>query len=136
MKRLLIIFGAVLLLAGCGKAITLTNFDTGDVLKGRYNSANRTVTVTMPDGQVLSGRYSAISGASMTFGNAYVFSGASTATAFGTGMAVGGASNAYALLVSDTSSLAMEIIVSYSEWTGHGYGEARTNDGRAFKVQF
>ncbi len=30
----------------------------------------------------------------------------------------------------------MESIVFYSEWTGHGFGETRTNDGRTFKVQF
>ena len=30
----------------------------------------------------------------------------------------------------------MEIAVSYSEWSGDGYGEATTNDGRKYKVQF
>ena len=61
----------------------------------------------MPDGEVLFGKYSAIS---------------NTTPVFQTGFGV--------------STLMMEIIVSYSEWTGHGYGEATTNDGRKYKVQF
>jgi hypothetical protein len=30
----------------------------------------------------------------------------------------------------------MEIIVIYGVLDGHGFGEARTNDGRSIKVQF
>lgn len=86
--------------------------------------------------EILSGKYSALSNATVTFGNAFAFSGASTSSAFGSGITAGGQSNAYALLTSKTSKLAMEIICVYSEWSGQGFGEARTNDGSVFKVQF
>jgi len=135
MQGLLLIL-LMMVLSGCAHTVTLTNFETGEVLHGQYNELDRSVTVTMPDADILSGKYSAFSNAALTFGNAFVFSGTITASGFGTGVTVGGTSNAYALLTSKTSKLAMEIIVAYSEWSGHGYGEARTNDGRAFKVQF
>jgi hypothetical protein len=48
----------------------------------------------------------------------------------------GGEAKAHAFLKSNKSNLMMEIIVSYSDASGHGFGEAQTNDGRRFKVQF
>ncbi|MGD9365695.1 MAG: hypothetical protein PVH87_08380 [Desulfobacteraceae bacterium] len=124
------------LIAGCVHKIEITHFQTGQVLQGNYNELNRMVTVVMPDGEILKGKYSAVSNASFSFGTATAYSGAATATGFGYGVSSGGISQAYALLKSETSSLMMEMIVSYSEWTGHGFGEARTNDGRSYKVQF
>ena len=70
------------------------------------------------------------------FGNSFATSGGATATGFGTGIAVGENSKAYAILSSQKSSLMMELLVSYSEWNGHGFGEAKTNDGKIYKVQF
>ena len=126
----------LLFLSGCAHTITFTNFESGEVLQGQYNKLDRSVTVTMPDGEVLSGKYSALSNATATFGNVFVFSGGASASAFGTGITAGGKANAYAILTSQTSKLVMEIIVSYSEWNEHGFGEARTNDGKVYKVQF
>ncbi|MDI6775666.1 MAG: hypothetical protein QMD03_00250 [Syntrophales bacterium] len=135
MKRFLLIVLSFII-AGCVHKIEITHFQTGQVLQGNYNELNRIVTVVMPDGEVLKGKYSAVSNASFSFGTATAFSGAATATGFGYGISSGGKSQAYALLKSKTSTLMMEIIVAYSEWTGHGFGEARTNDGRSYKVQF
>ena len=134
----------MLLFSGCVHKMEVVNFKTGDTLEANYNKLNRVVTVIMPNNEVLTGKYSAVSNASFSIGNTFgtstAYSGANTATAYGsaTSYAVssGGASNAYAILRSKTSKLMMEIIVQYSEWTGNGYGEARTNDGRKFKVQF
>ena len=142
--RVLISILVLLFLSGCVHKMQMVNFETGTVLDAKYNEANRMVTVVMPNGEVLTGQYSAVSNASFsignTFGSATAYSGASSATAYGssTSYAVtsGGASNAYALLRSNISKLMMEVIVQYSEWNGHGFGEARTNDGRRFKVQF
>lgn len=142
--RILISIIVLLFFSGCVHKMQMVNFETGTVLDAKYNKANRMVTVIMPNGEVLTGEYSAVSNASFsignTFGSATAYSGASSATAYGSStsyaISSGGVSNAYALLRSNTSKLMMEIIVQYSEWNGHGFGEARTNDGRRFKVQF
>jgi hypothetical protein len=144
LMRVLISMLVLLLFSGCVHKMQMVDFETGTVLDANYNKANRIITVVMPDGEILIGQYSAVSNASFSIGNTLgsstAYSGASSATAYGsaTSYAVtsGGASNAYALLRSNTSKLMMEIIVQYSEWNGHGFGEARVNDGRHFKVQF
>lgn len=144
MLRLIIAFIIMIMFTGCVYKMQVVNFETGVTLDAEYNKADKSVKVVMPDGEVLIGKYSAVSNATFsmgnTFGSATAYSGANSATAYGNatswGMSSGGASNAYALLHSDKSKLMMEIIVQYSDWTGNGFGEARTNDGRRFKVQF
>ncbi|WP_373035110.1 hypothetical protein [Sulfurimonas sp.] len=134
----------LLFLSGCVHKMQIVNFETGTALDAKYNEANRMVTVVMPDGEILTGQYSAVSNASFslgnTFGSATAYSGTSSASAYGSStsytLTSGGTSNAYALLRSNVSKLMMEVIVQYSEWNGHGFGEARTNDGKRFKVQF
>jgi hypothetical protein len=135
MKKVGVLLLAFLLL-GCVHKLEIINFETGQVINGQYNEADRKVTVYMPDGQILTGKYSALSNATALFGTGFGFTGTTTTTTMGTGIAAGGKGQAYALLKSDTSNLMMEILVSYSEWSGHGFGEAITNDGRKFKVQF
>jgi hypothetical protein len=125
-----------ILFMGCSAGMTLTNFQSGEVLKGKFNQWDRSVTVEMPNGEILSGKYSDVNNSSMTFGSAFAYSGSSSATVFGTGYTVGGSGNAYALISSKTSKLLMEIIVSNNDLSGHGFGDARTNDGRSFKVQY
>ena len=121
---------------GCAHKITFTNFQSGEILNGEYNTVDKSIKVAMPNGEILIGKYSAVSGSSMIIGNSFATSGGATATGFGTGLAVGGNARAYAILSSQISSLMMEVLVSYSEWTGNGFGEAKTNDGRIYKVQF
>lgn len=140
-----------LVLAGCmTRSATLVDFQTGQVIKGKFTDSpatGGTVEIAMPNGEVLTGRYSAVrdvdqlsfTSATMTGTASY---GAQTAfmsgSGFGTTRTVGGRGNAYALLTSTTpgSSLVMEVIVTYGVLDGHGFGEARTNDGRMYKVQF
>ena len=84
------------------------NAQSGEVLHGTFTDSGATggsVNVTMPDGEVLAGRYSAIRET-----DAFTFT-------------VG----------SDT---AMDILAVYGVLDGHGFGEARTNDGRTYRVQF
>lgn len=137
MIRILISILGLLFLSGCVHKMQIVNFETGTVLDAKYNEANRMVTVIMPDGEVLTGQYSAVSNASFSIGNTFgSYSGVSSTISTSYAVTSGGASNAYALLRSNVSKLMMEVIVQYSEWNGHGFGEARTNDGRRFKVQF
>ena len=131
---------AGLLFAGCGaRQLTLVDFQTGQTIAGELNESARSIRVTMPNGEILTGKYSAVSNSSPVYetGVGVGASSHSHGAIFGTGVTFGGgASKGYGLLRSNTSNLMMEIVVSYSEWTGHGYGEATTNDGRKYKVQF
>ena len=140
---LMTILFLVTALSGCAtiRQMSLVDFQTGQTIEGEINESTRIITVTMPNGEVLSGTYSAVASSSPVYETGIgVGAGShSHGTVFGTGVvlgASGGPSKGYGLLRSSSSGLMMEIEVSYSEVTGHGYGEAVTNDGRKYKVQF
>lgn len=155
MKRAALLL-TILAFVGCTKTVNFVQFDTGQIIQGEYQRASRIITVTMPDGQILSGPVSRVSNATFTFSNAFAsgstvatgsafgggqaYTGTATASSFGSGFGYGitggGRAQGYAIMKSQTSTLMMELIAVYSEWTGEGFGEARTNDGRVFKVQF
>jgi hypothetical protein len=128
------------LLCGC-HTITLTNFDTGETIIA-VSHPFRLISATMPDGEVLKGTYSAIDNSSIStsFGSATAFGGGTSATAFGSGTSynVGGRGTVYALLKSTKpgSKLMLEIYANFSPMTTHGFGQARTNDGRTYRVTF
>jgi len=132
----------VLLQSGCVSRLHVVDFSSGETLRARYASAIRTVTVWMPDGEVLQGKYSAVGNESLSFGSGFTtgVAGGQTVSAFsqGTSVSTGGAGKAYAILKSKNpdSKLMMEILVSYGGLSGHGFGEARTNDGRTYRVTF
>ena len=107
MRKILLIM-LTLSLLGCAGGLKLTHFQTGQVLHGKYSQIDRTITVAMPDGEVLKGQYSAVQDAASN-----IITG-------------------YALLTSETSGLMMEIIIKYG---GHIFGIAKTNDGRTYRVQ-
>ena len=138
---IVLFFIACLFLTGCAttRQLILVDFQTGQTLDGELNESGRSISVTMPDGEVLFGKYSAISNSPPVYETGVgVAAGSHRGAVFGTGITIGGRgeSKGYGLLRSNRSNLMMEIAVSYSEWTGDGYGEATTNDGRKYKVQF
>lgn len=146
MKQIWILALAILLTGCVTRKVQLSNFETGEVLIGKFTDSpgtNGKARVTMPDGEVLEGTYSAIRGSeSVAFGSAFstVSNGAQIGTAltYGSSYSTGGSGKAYAILKSTKpgSRLMMEIIASYGVLSGHGFGEARTNDGRAYKITF
>lgn len=144
MKLFLSIATLLILITGCSHKMTYVDFQNGNVLEGHYVDYVKDIEVTMPNGEVLKGKFSNISNNSFSFGNSFS-SGTATngtttvfgnANSFGTGYSVGGAGKAYALLKSETTNLMMEVVVNYDSWSRSGFGEARTNDGRKYKVQF
>ena len=135
MKKILLLV-LVLFLTACTHRIQFTHFKSGETLNGTYDELSKTLTVVMKNGETLSGKYTLMPNASFSFGSVSAYSGTSYVRGYGHGITVGGTSKAYALLRSNSSKLMMEVIVNYSEWDGHGYGEARTNRGRKYKVQF
>ncbi len=151
MKKLTAILLFVTLLAGCvTRHATLVEFETGEVLQGKFTDSmatDGTVEVIMPDGELLTGRYSGVREKNeITFSSATASASGSaegskfygSASAIGSQRTTGGQGKAYALLTSTKpgSKLVMEIIAIYNVLDGHGYGEARTNDSRQYKLQF
>jgi hypothetical protein len=145
MKKALIFIAIALLLGGCVSKhdISLVGFNSEEVLKGVFDESNNTVTVVMPDGETLSGGYSSLDGdepvyLSNTFGYSsggrYRRGGAFGGV--GLGLNFGYESVKYALLTSQTSTLKMEILMTIRSWSKNGFGEAKTNDGRVYKIQF
>ena len=94
------------------RKLTLTQFESGEVITGIANTMTREVTVTMPTGEILKGKFSEQSDFSTSTNG-----------------------KAYALLKSSKSKLMLELTVSFNEF-GHGFGDAHTNDGKNYKVQF
>jgi hypothetical protein len=128
MKKAIILL-ILFVLTGCVHSVKLTNIESGVTLRGTYTKSDRSMEVTMPDGEVLYGTFSRVTDPSARFGNAF---GGQTAY----NLSAGGRANLYALLKSIESDLMMEIFVLYNELDGHGFGDARTNDNRGYKVQF
>jgi hypothetical protein len=131
MRRVLPAILSLLFFYGCTYPIKFINPQDGKVLVGEYNKSSKTITVTLPSGEVLTGEYVALTNASIGFGS--MFYGANVGSMMTVG--AGGTSNAYALLTGDKGTV-MEIIASYSEWTGHGFGQAKTNKGEEYRVMF
>jgi hypothetical protein len=132
-------------ISGCASKhdVALIGFNSEEILKSVFDEKNQTVTVTMPNGEVLSGKYSSLdSEEPVYFSNAFGYSsgsryrGGGSFGSIGIGLNFGYESKKYALLTSQTSSLKMEIFVTVRNWSKNGFGEAKTNDGRVYKIQF
>jgi hypothetical protein len=129
----------VLFIAGCAYNVELISFDTGETLHGGFNVATREVWVNMADGTRLSGKYVELRNDSITFGitTGTAFAGTTfgSFSSFGTGYSLGSTSIGYAILRNPNTKLMMEVLVR-ANLDNTGMGEARTNDGRTYKVIF
>ncbi|MDR1976968.1 MAG: hypothetical protein LBQ18_08275 [Campylobacteraceae bacterium] len=145
MKNVILVIAALFLLSGCVSKhdVALVGFNTDGVLKGVFDEENQTVTVTMSDGEVLKGKYSSFDDeGTVIFDNAIGYStggrhyGRGTFGGISMGINLNSENKKYALLTSETSSLKMEITIVFRSWSRNGMGEAKTNDGRVYKIQF
>ena len=143
MKTLIIVSSVVLGLSGCATCNTpLTNLTPESGLQENQRSShdsNRKIQVTMTNGEVLIGTLQDIdvpirrNGSNLMpavedGGGAYSFLLRDSDLQ----------KQVHALLKSTTpdSALEIEIIGVYRELDGHGFGKARTNDGRYYELQF
>lgn len=141
MKHLNIILITVtfLILTGCAMNATLVDVSNGVKLRAKFTDSNDTggkCQVEMPDGEILVGRYQGIRGVDqISFSNS--ISGGTYSSA-GSTRTVGGQGKAYAILTSTKpgSTLVMEIIAVYNVLGGGGFGDAKTNNGKVYKVIF
>lgn len=125
----------IVLFTGCAKQLNFADFEKGESFIGNANTLTKEIIVTLPTGETLSGEGTHVSNANFSFGAANAYSGTLQATTIGYNISSFGSNQGYAILKSHTSKLMMEIIVTYGI-DGHGFGEARTNDGRKYKVSF
>lgn len=143
MKKITLLFliSCIALCCGC-RTVMLTSFDTGEQVRLRAHSFGHEIWAHMPDGEVLHGTFATVSSdtASFSFGSATAVGGGQSASVFGnnTRYNVGGPACVYALMKSTKpgSRLMLEMIANFSEMSGDGFGQARTNDGRTYRVIF
>ena len=137
-KKLIVSLIFISFLIGCTHHVELTNFQTGEELYGAFNDTTRETWVEI-DGIRLTGKYASVSGDTVGFSFGSALASGSSGVISATGSSMGwGMSNAhtgYVLLKNPDSKLMMEVIVN-AGWDNHGWGEARTNDGRTYKVVF
>ncbi len=116
------------LLLGPTSEVELINLEDGTTIRGRRNLKRRSLQLKLPSGEIVDGHYVPLT--SSTIGNGSLFSQRHMATVSWA------RSNhnfrGYARLVGKNGEL-LEIIFS-SEWTGHGTGFAKTNDGGDYEV--
>tara|TARA_Y100000588_G_scaffold53289_1_gene50224 strand:- start:160 stop:648 length:489 start_codon:yes stop_codon:yes gene_type:complete len=159
MKKILFILIISSTLSSCTvtKTAMLVNTESGERVTATFvdsNATGGTCEATMPDGEILTGRYAGIRETDVvSFGSASGNINANTDytsrgenilnsktnanySATGATRTVGGQGKAHAILYSTKpgSKLIMEIIVIYNVLGGGGYGDAKTNDGRTYKV--
>ena len=139
MKKALMFVAVILLLGGCVSKhdISLVGFNSEEILRGVFDESNSTVTVVMPNGEVLIGGYSSLDGDEpVNISNTFGYSSGGAFGGVGLGLNFGYESVKYALLTSQASTLKMEIFLTIRSWSKNGFGEAKTNDGRVYKIQF
>lgn len=139
MKKIIPLAICAALLCGC-HTVNLTSFDTGEIIKVHSHIFSRNLWAQMPDGEILKGKFAAVSNESIgvTTGSATAVGGGSTSSVAGTSTSYnsGDSGTVYALLKSTKpgSKLTLEITGKFNPATRQGYGQARTNDGRTYKV--
>lgn len=125
MKKLKTYFISIFIfLSACSSIhpIKLVDVKEGKTLKGEYDNNTNIVKVWMANGEVLEGIYTFNKVSSFTFDNRSNFSN----TIYKNG-------RAYAILKGDKGTV-MEIMVDVSGYSG--FGEAVTNTGKRYGVQF
>ena len=161
MKKLFVLLIISLTSCSVTKTAMLVNLESGERISAIFkdsSSTGGTCQATMPNGEILTGKYVGVRGTDViTFGS---FNGSVEAntdytindnnqdvlnaktsgnySATGAARTVGGQGKAYAILYSTNpnSKLTLEIIAIYNVLSGGGYGDAKTNDGRTYKIIF
>jgi hypothetical protein len=132
---------AVVFLCGC-HTVNLINASNGETIKVHSHMMSRNLWAEMPDGEILEGKFAAVSNESIgvTTGSATSFGGGTSATAVGSATSYnsGNSGTVYALLKSTKpgSKLTLEINGTFNPVSRQGFGEAKTNDGRTYKIVF
>lgn len=129
------------LLVGCAPMqLDIVDFNSGASLQGQYDDIENVATVMMPSGEVLSGKLSTLRQGSDSYSNDFGTSKDSSGKKaktnnFGHTSTTSRTTEAFGILRSNRSNLIMEMKLNYENLSGNGFGEAKTNDGKTYKIQ-
>ncbi|MBA4369489.1 MAG: hypothetical protein C0403_17825 [Desulfobacterium sp.] len=124
-------------ISGCSSHLKLISLDSGNTLEGRYDSVYTEITVTMPNGEILTGKYRSAKDTPFPSSEDYEQTDPPPKSGFGSGIPHGIRADVYALLKSEKTDLMMEVFLGYDSFKGgDGFGFARTNDKRSYKIKY
>jgi hypothetical protein len=130
MFRYLFPFAALTLSSACASAITLYDLKTGETLTGDHRPLTQTIILTLPSGEILEGRYQKLTTLRIKEDSLFYRANLGALLGRNTGERFYG----HALLTGDRGAV-MELVLAV-EWTGHGFGVARTRAGNEYRVTF
>ncbi|MBM4134163.1 MAG: hypothetical protein FJ245_10375 [Nitrospira sp.] len=130
MTRVLPIALTLSLLAACSHHIQFIGTADGTTITGTHNLWRQTIEVTLPSGARLDGPYQTLTTDSI--GERSLFFGANLTELLGAHMS--GRFHGYARLTGQDDQV-LEIVFAL-EWSGRGYGVARTSTGPEYRVMF
>lgn len=119
-----------LLLVACTRPVQFVNLQDGSALTGTHSLWLRSIAVSLPTGETVTGTYTKLTASDM--GPESLFFGANAGELLGLHAAerVYG----YARLTGEQGSV-VEMIFT-SDWIGHGHGVARTGSKEEYRVTF
>ncbi len=126
------VFILVIMTTACTHKFKLHDSSDGLTLTGTYNTATNNVNVVIRSGEKLEGKYVSYANTAITHNS--LFYGTEVVTKYRVAVS-GGASVGYAVLLGDRGTV-MEIIYQFDKVTGHGFGTAKSNDGKEYRVIF
>jgi len=125
------------LISGCSSHLKLIHLDSGNTLEGRYDTVYNEITVTMQNGEILTGKYRPAKENPFPSSEDYKQKDPLPKSGFGSGIPHGIRADVYALLKSEKTDLMMEVFLGYDSFKGgDGFGFARTNDKRTYKITY
>ena len=137
-----------LLIAGCTITRDMQMYPDNDAARALgplrakivgHGNLNGTATMTLPDGQLLQGRYSISHGGSMSFGSVYtsVYGPGGSATGSGsqTSMSFSGQGFGEADMMGSKGTTAHCEFLN-DNFNGHGHGACRLSDGSVYRLQY
>lgn len=138
MKRLfkiLLFLTIITFLSGCGvRQMDVIDFKSGTTLRGEYDDFEQTAKVIMPSGEVLTGHVTEIRESINSFTNELGTGKNKNNNNLSTTTTTSNVYVAQGILKSNTSNLIMDLNLTLTNMGG-GYGTAKANDGKEYKVQ-
>ena len=130
MQRFLGLVVLSLACVACTREVRLLDLSDGELLTGSTTLWNQSVMITLPSGEVVEGGFSPLS--NVRIGEDSLFHQVNLGAMFGG--QVSGRFHGYAYLTGKEGTI-VEIVFA-SDWTSRGFGFARTNLGREYRVSF
>lgn len=135
--------GFCLLLAGLQPGCSSTRhaegqeWVTGKKIDVFLDTGAKRIRLYLDDGELLQGDYVYDPDAAFTLGAGMNFGGGGIPGGVFPKLGIDGKTKVYALLRSAAKpGLLVEIVADYNKYDGSGQGEARTSEGRTFKLRF